>query len=56
VDNIFILVEAFDSFDPSLSVEERLGLTMEKVGSSIMMASLSETFAFLLGNLPFAEP
>lgn len=65
VDNIFLLVETYDNYDTGLPVHARMSLTLEKVlpplcpiapslsqvGSSIMMASLSETFAFLLGTL-----
>jgi len=51
VDNIFILVETFQSLNPRLSVEERLSITLKRVGTSIALAAVSETFAFLLGVL-----
>lgn len=51
VDNIFILVETYSSTDESLDVEERMALTLSRVGSSITVASLSEAAAFLLGIL-----
>jgi Niemann-Pick C1 protein len=51
VDNIFILVETFQSLNPRLSVEERLSHTLRRVGTSIALAAVSETFAFLLGVL-----
>jgi Niemann-Pick C1 protein len=51
VDNIFILVDTYQATDPKQSVEFRLGETLALVGSSITMASLSESAAFLLGML-----
>lgn len=51
VDNIFILVDTYQATDRRLSVERRLGETLALVGSSITMASLSESAAFLLGML-----
>lgn len=51
VDNIFILVDTYQSTDRHASVEHRLGETLAQVGSSITMASLSESAAFLLGML-----
>ena len=48
VDNIYILVETFESIQAA-SVDEQIIETMKRVGSSVTMASLSETFAFLLG-------
>eukprot|EP01103_Thecamoeba_quadrilineata_P016438 TRINITY_DN5498_c0_g1_i1.p1 TRINITY_DN5498_c0_g1~~TRINITY_DN5498_c0_g1_i1.p1 ORF type:complete len:1513 (-),score=259.63 TRINITY_DN5498_c0_g1_i1:139-4677(-) len=49
VDNIFILVGAMDEITntrPDLSVTERLGKTLSRVGVSIAMATLSESIAF----------
>lgn len=51
VDNIFILVDTYQTTNPKDSVEKRLGKTLAQVGSSITMASLSESAAFLLGML-----
>jgi Niemann-Pick C1 protein len=51
VDNIFILVETYSATNPQDSVEERMGETLSRVGSSITIASLSEAAAFLLGVL-----
>jgi Niemann-Pick C1 protein len=51
VDNIFILVETYSATDESLEVEERMAITLSRVGSSITIASLSEAAAFLLGIL-----
>ena len=51
VDNIFILVDNFEKTNPQLPIEDRMALTMEEVGASITVASLSESLAFLLGAL-----
>lgn len=51
VDNMFILANALDSTDSDLPVPERIGITLSRVGTSMMLASLSEFFAFLLGSL-----
>lgn len=51
VDNIFILVDTYQTTNPKHTVERRLGDTLAQVGSSITMASLSESAAFLLGML-----
>ena len=51
VDNIFILVDTYQTTNPKDGVEKRLGETLALVGSSITMASLSEAAAFLLGML-----
>eukprot|EP01087_Luapelamoeba_hula_P018260 TRINITY_DN5868_c0_g1_i1.p1 TRINITY_DN5868_c0_g1~~TRINITY_DN5868_c0_g1_i1.p1 ORF type:complete len:1312 (+),score=147.15 TRINITY_DN5868_c0_g1_i1:59-3994(+) len=51
VDNIFILVNTFERTNPNLAVEDRMTQTMEKVASSMTLASLSEALAFLLGSL-----
>lgn len=50
VDNVFILVNKHQSLG-HLDKEERLGQTLAEVGSSILLASLSESLAFLLGVL-----
>lgn len=50
VDNVFILVNKHQSLK-HLDKDERLGETLADVGSSIMLASLSESLAFLLGVL-----
>eukprot|EP00002_Diphylleia_rotans_P030772 TRINITY_DN6360_c0_g1_i2.p1 TRINITY_DN6360_c0_g1~~TRINITY_DN6360_c0_g1_i2.p1 ORF type:complete len:1234 (-),score=233.57 TRINITY_DN6360_c0_g1_i2:101-3802(-) len=51
LDNMFIIVNTFDSMDPTQSVEERMGSTLSLVGISITAASFSETFSFLLGAM-----
>lgn len=50
VDNVFILVNKHQQLR-HLDTESRLGETLAEVGSSIMLASLSESLAFLLGWL-----
>ncbi|KAK5577868.1 hypothetical protein RB653_002816 [Dictyostelium firmibasis] len=59
VDNIFIIVNTFESLHVANSSdghqiptpEESFARTLAKVGPSIALASLSESFAFLLGSL-----
>jgi Niemann-Pick C1 protein len=53
VDNLFLLVNEFRVTSPGLSVEERMGETLANVGTSIFLAALCETFAFLLGWLTY---
>eukprot|EP00761_Pharyngomonas_kirbyi_P000435 gb/GECH01000435.1/.p1 GENE.gb/GECH01000435.1/~~gb/GECH01000435.1/.p1 ORF type:complete len:897 (+),score=185.21 gb/GECH01000435.1/:1-2691(+) len=50
VDNMFIMANKI-SYDRDKSVEDRMGDMMSRVGSSITLAALSETLAFLLGAL-----
>lgn len=57
VDNIFIIVHTFERVtidqlhagDALASAEERVALTMARVGPSILLSSVSETIAFALG-------
>ena len=49
VDNIFILVNEFETLDKSIDVDERIALTLKEVGPSITLSALSETVAFSLG-------
>ena len=53
VDNIFILVQTYqrDKRDDDESVEVRVAKVVGKVGPSILLTSLAESFAFLLGTL-----
>jgi Niemann-Pick C1 protein len=51
VDNIFILVNAYERSDPELPIQVRIAESLSDVGPSITLASLSECFAFLLGAL-----
>ena len=49
VDNIFILVWAFDGTSTNDSTSQRAGQTLESVGPSIACAATAESLAFLLG-------
>jgi len=51
VDNIFIIVDTFNTLPRTGSIPDRIGETMSKVGVSITMAAFSEGAAFLLGML-----
>eukprot|EP00004_Rigifila_ramosa_P004099 TRINITY_DN1451_c0_g1_i2.p1 TRINITY_DN1451_c0_g1~~TRINITY_DN1451_c0_g1_i2.p1 ORF type:complete len:1062 (-),score=261.65 TRINITY_DN1451_c0_g1_i2:615-3377(-) len=51
MDNMFIIVNTFDRTDVNLPIPQRLGQTLASVGVSMTAASISETFAFLLGAL-----
>eukprot|EP00752_Nemacystus_decipiens_P004731 g4312.t1 len=51
VDDIFVIVAAFDHTDPSLPVEERIALGTKRCGVSITYTSLTNFFAFLLGSV-----
>ncbi|ORY07889.1 Niemann-pick C type protein [Basidiobolus meristosporus CBS 931.73] len=52
VDNIFILSHEFErqSSDANFTVQERAARTLGKMGPSIFLSALSETFAFGLGS------
>ncbi|KCV71005.1 hypothetical protein H696_01950 [Fonticula alba] len=49
VDNVFILVNAFNRLDRSRPVSLRVAATLASVGPSITLSALSESVAFLLG-------
>lgn len=51
IDNVFIILNNFNSQDPTETIEKRLCTTMRSVGLGITLASLSESFAFMLGAL-----
>jgi hypothetical protein len=51
IDNVFILLNTFQSKHPSLPREVRLAETLGEVGMSITLSSLAECFAFALGAL-----
>jgi Niemann-Pick C1 protein len=51
VDNMYIITNAVDLTDENLAVEERIGLGMSEIGTSISLASLCTVLAFLLGSL-----
>eukprot|EP01119_Soliformovum_irregulare_P016469 TRINITY_DN4764_c0_g1_i6.p1 TRINITY_DN4764_c0_g1~~TRINITY_DN4764_c0_g1_i6.p1 ORF type:complete len:903 (+),score=239.28 TRINITY_DN4764_c0_g1_i6:61-2769(+) len=49
IDNVFVLVDAFEQTNTSFDVQERVAEALSQVGSSMALASLSEGLAFLLG-------
>ncbi len=51
IDNVFIILNNFQSRDPRMSIEDRLVGTLSEVGLSITLASISEAFAFFLGSM-----
>jgi len=55
VDNMFILANTVDEIEEAtggkLSVPVLIGKTMSKVGTSMLLASMSEFLAFMLGSL-----
>ncbi|CAN0472474.1 unnamed protein product, partial [Ectocarpus sp. 12 AP-2014] len=51
VDGMFVIVAAYDHTDPSLVVEERVALGVQRCGVSVSYTSLTNFFAFLLGSL-----
>ncbi|CAM9472608.1 unnamed protein product [Ascophyllum nodosum] len=58
VDDMFVIVAAFDHTDPALPVEERVALGLKRCGVSITYTSLTNFFAFILGSttsLPAVE-
>eukprot|EP00904_Undaria_pinnatifida_P008217 jgi/Undpi1/4525/HiC_scaffold_18.g07879.m1 len=58
VDDMFVILAAFDHTDPNLPVEERVGLGLKRCGVSVTYTSLTNFFAFMLGttsSLPVVE-
>ncbi|CAN0008284.1 unnamed protein product [Ectocarpus sp. 12 AP-2014] len=51
VDDMFVIVAAYDHTDPSLAVEERIALGVKRCGLSVTYTSLTNFFAFLLGSM-----
>jgi Niemann-Pick C1 protein len=51
IDNVFIILNTFNSHPPNMSIEDRLAQTLSAVGLSVTLAALSEAFAFFLGAL-----
>lgn len=51
VDNMFIITTHVDATDSRLPVPIRIGQGVAKVGASMLLASLSEFLAFILGSL-----
>ena len=50
VDDMFVLVNAYDNTNPYLSISERLGSAMGTAGLSITVTSFTDIFAFLIGS------
>lgn len=58
VDDMFVIVGAFDHTDPDLPVQERVALGLKRCGVSVSYTSMTNFFAFLLGSatsLPAVE-
>lgn len=58
VDDMFVIVAAYDQTDPALPVEERIALGLKRCGVSVTYTSLTNFFAFILGSstsLPAVE-
>ncbi|CAM9359742.1 unnamed protein product, partial [Ectocarpus fasciculatus] len=51
VDDMFVIVAAYDHTDPSLSVEERVALGVKRCGVSVTYTSMTNFFAFILGSM-----
>ncbi|CAM9459401.1 unnamed protein product [Scytosiphon promiscuus] len=51
VDDMFVIVAAYDHTDPTLPVEERIALGVKRCGVSVTYTSLTNFFAFLLGSM-----
>ncbi|CAM9899558.1 unnamed protein product, partial [Ectocarpus sp. 12 AP-2014] len=51
VDDMFVIVAAYDHTDPSLAVEERVALGVKRCGVSVTYTSLTNFFAFMLGSV-----
>ena len=50
VDDMFVLVNAYDNTNPYLSIAERLGNALSTAGMSITVTSFTDIFAFLIGS------
>ncbi|CAM9744182.1 unnamed protein product [Chrysoparadoxa australica] len=51
VDDMFIIVQAFDTTDETLSTDERCVIALGRCGISIAFTSLTDFFGFMLGSL-----
>ncbi|CAM9197033.1 unnamed protein product [Chrysoparadoxa australica] len=51
VDDMFIIVTAYDTTNPELSIEERVSEAMGRAGLSITYTSITDFVAFMLGSL-----
>ena len=50
VDDMFVIVNAYDHVDKSLDLPTKMGKTMATAGASITVTSLTDIFAFLIGS------
>jgi len=50
VDDMFVIAISYDITDPNLPIPERLGRCLAHAGSSIMVTSLTDFLAFLIGG------
>eukprot|EP00752_Nemacystus_decipiens_P003669 g3381.t1 len=58
VDDMIVIVSAFDQTNPNLPVERRIALALKRCGLSITYTSMTNFFAFMLGSatsLPAVE-
>ena len=54
VDDMYVVLRAYDLSDPKLSVSHRIGHSMQHAGVSILFTSITDLIAFLLGSVsPF---
>lgn len=51
VDNMYIICNTLDETDRTKPIQERVGETWAKIGTSVTSAAASEFFAFMLGSL-----
>ncbi|CAM9203139.1 unnamed protein product [Chrysoparadoxa australica] len=51
VDDMFIIVAAFEATDPTLPVEERMSRALGRCGLSVTYTSVTDCFALLLGSM-----
>ena len=54
---MFVLLRAYELTSPSLSIAERIALTMERGGVSILFTSITDLVAFCVGAVsPLSHP
>lgn len=49
IDDIFIIMRAWDRTDTRISVQERMALALEDAGPSITISSLTNVMSFAIG-------
>ena len=47
---MFVLLRAYELTSPEMTIQERIALTMERGGVSIMFTSITDLVAFLIGS------